>query len=238
MRIQSQPIILLTRPLAQSQRFAQDLTGNVILSPLMEPEFLAQNEPKFEASAVVFTSETGVKAAAQLGWNFPKRAFCVGAQTASVAREKGWDAVAAGGNAADLMALILRQKDHGPIWILRGENSARNLQEDFVSMGIEAYSSIVYRQLTRPLSASATEQLRGTEPVFLPLFSPHSARLLSEEYRRIRGLAPLYIAAISAAVTRAFSAPIQGTEVASAPNATAVQEALKRLVLKVHGACS
>ena len=71
---QSQASFLLTRPLAQSQRFAHGLIGDVVISPLMAPEFLRPKIAQKPYAAMIFTSETGVQAAAglavKINWNY------------------------------------------------------------------------------------------------------------------------------------------------------------------------
>ena len=57
------PTILLTRPQAQSRRFAQELRQvtdlPVLIAPLMEAHVLAPDLPKASFRAVILTSETG-----------------------------------------------------------------------------------------------------------------------------------------------------------------------------------
>ncbi|MDZ4312232.1 MAG: uroporphyrinogen-III synthase, partial [Cypionkella sp.] len=62
---QSHPTILLTRPDAQSQRFARQI-GGAVISPLMRPEFLTPPLPAGDFAAVVLTSETGAAAAGRI----------------------------------------------------------------------------------------------------------------------------------------------------------------------------
>ena len=85
------PTILLTRPLAQSQRFAAVLADvisvPVMISPLMATEFLLPALPHHTYSAVLLTSETGAIAAGRMREHLPKRAWCVGDRTAQVATE-------------------------------------------------------------------------------------------------------------------------------------------------------
>lgn len=230
---QSQPTVLLTRPMAQSQRFAAGLMGNVVLSPLMEPQFLSPNLPETVASAVIFTSETGVEAASLLDLPLPKRAYCVGKQTALAAQEKGWQVISGDGDAKALAALILQKHEQGPILFLRAEKVARDLEKDLNSAGIETFSAVVYRQLPLSLSATAVAVLQSDHPVFLPLFSPQSARLFEKEYLRIGAIAPLCVVAISDAVIAALNLLTHDIEIAAHPDATAMRRALADLTRRV-----
>ncbi len=226
---QSQANFLLTRPLAQSQRFAQGLPGRVVISPLMQPEFLTPQIPLRKWQAVVFSSETGVEAGGRLrdlGTRLPDRAFCIGERTTMAAQAAGWDAHSAQGDVQALAALILAQTIEGPILILRPEDIAGNLEQTLISAGIETISAVVYRQKPLSLTAEAVKLLHGQTPVVVPLFSPRSARIFAQECRRIALNAPLYIAAMSAAVVAQLDIQVQGVRVATAPNSTAMRLAV------------
>lgn len=221
---QSHPTILLTRPLAQSQRFADQL-GGAVISPLMLPEFLHTTLPAGDFVAVILTSETGAEAARRIsatGAALPALAYCVGRRTAQVAQSVGFQTLSADGDANALLALIKVRHSTGKLLLLRPEDAAGDLANSLIFAGIETVSVIAYRQKPQSLNAEATALLQGDAPVILPVFSPRSARLLAGEIRRVHGTAPLWLAALSPAVAQAFDLPTRLIQIAARPEASAM----------------
>lgn len=228
---QSHPVILLTRPLAQSQSFA-DQIGNALISPLMRPEFLSPPLPFGDFAAVVLTSQTGAEAAGRIsaaGLDLPKRAFCVGDRTAAVARLAGFEVSSAGGNADDLLAHISSAAPVGRMLLLQGQDSVGDLKNRLISAGIETVSQIIYRQIAQTLTDEAISVMQGSAAVILPIFSPRSARLLATELRRVAAKAPVLVAALSPAVAEAFDFPTVFTEIAARPDNAAMLRAVQTL---------
>ena len=228
---QSHPTILLTRPLAQSQRFA-DQIGGALISPLMRPEFLSPMLPSGDFTAIVLTSETGAEAAGRIsaaGIALPKRAFCVGNRTAEAARAARFDTSSAAGSVDDLLAYILAAAPVGRLLLLRGQDSVGDLEQRLISAGIETVSQIIYRQIAQSLTDGARAVLQDPRPVILPIFSPRSARLLAAELRRVAAKAPIWLAALSPAVAEAFDFPTVYTEIATRPDSAAMLQAVQAL---------
>ena len=204
MAIQSRrPTLLLTRPAAQSQRFAhqlQDRLGDVpvVISPLMQTVFHQPALPTLPFTAVILTSETGVQAAGRLGASLPRLAFCVGNRTADAATAAGFEARSADGDVHALAALILSSGVEGPLLHLRGKDSAGNLAETLTNGGLETQSLVIYTQTAQALTAEAVALFDAPGPIVAPVFSPRSAALLAEALPQTRS-APLWIAAISPA---------------------------------------
>ena len=205
------PVVLLTRPAPQSQRFAQVLQARlasvqVIVSPLMQTEWLHPPLPDRPFHALILTSETGAKAAGRLraaGTPLPATAFCVGPRTTETARAAGFQAISADGDVHALAALIRAAHPQGPLLHIRGEDVAGNLSETLTNRGIETHSAILYAQRPCPLSPAALTLLQGDGPVLVPLFSLRSALILAQALPA-DAKAPLWIAAISpAAATEA-----------------------------------
>jgi uroporphyrinogen-III synthase len=232
---QSHPTYLLTRPAAASERFARDLVGHVVISPLMQTEFLRPEVPALPFAAVVFSSETGVEAARKLETDLPRRAYCVGRRTAAAARAIGCEAVSAEGDVTALAEMILARESRGAILIVRPEIVAGDLEARLRGAGLQAVSIVAYRQQALTLSQEAERLLTSERPVFLPLFSPRSAKLFCGEFRRIAGTAPLFIAAISPAVIAELDIPAQDVTVAVRPDAKAMHEALAKMTGQVQG---
>lgn len=228
---QSHPIVLLTRPLAQSQRFA-DQIGGAVISPLMQPEYLTPMLPTGDFAAAILTSETGAEAARRIsaaGLRLPQRVFCVGNQTAAAARRAGFEASSAAGDAGALLAHIVNAAPQGRLLLLRAQDSVGDLENRLISAGIETVSVIVYHQKAKALTAEAAAILQGPTPVILPVFSPRSARLLAAELRRVAAKAPLWLTALSPAVAEAFDFPTELTKVAARPDSAALCDILAKL---------
>lgn len=224
---QSHAPILLTRPLPQSQRFAQQLAGlarQVVISPLMAVEILPASRPAGDFAAVIFTSETAVLTQMP---DLPKRAYCVGKRTATVARAAGFSAQSADGDWRKLYDLILRDHPGGRLLFLHAAEAARDLPNALNSAGLETFSVQVYRQNPQALTADAVAILRQDSPIILPLFSARSAKLFFAEYARIQGTAPIFIAALSAQVAEGITAAQLHT--AARPDGQAMVEAVAEL---------
>jgi uroporphyrinogen-III synthase len=200
------PAILLTRPAEQSARFAKALQHafgpglTILVSPLMEPEYLSPAIDFTRVKGVVLTSETGAKALGRLGPPAGLPAWCVGDRTASAARSVGLAARSAGGDAAALRALVVAEGVAGPLLFARGSEVAADLAQELTSAGIETFSGIFYAQKPVPLTSDAAQLLARNHPVILPIFSARSALRLIEDSRAGHFIAPLWIAAISRAV--------------------------------------
>lgn len=236
MAIQSRlPAFLLTRPSAQSARFAdmlRDRFGDgltVVISPLMQPEFPVPKVPSGPFAALVFTSETGVAAYRRDPARFAvtgNTAYCVGGRTAQAAQAAGLAPVSAEGDADALVALILSQRPSGPLLHLCGADTRGDVAGRLTAGGILTTACTAYRQADQPLTDQAKTLLRGERPVVVPLFSPRSARLFLAQIGPITPRAPLVCAVLSAAVAEPLlSQPIK-LLYAKEPNAMALLDSL------------
>lgn len=165
------------------------------------------------ADALVFTSETGV-----LGWTqlhqTRGKAYCVGDRTAAVAREAGFDAQSAGGDARDLAAMLEGVPSQVRLVHVRGRHIAAD-------MGALAAPYIVYDQKPLPLTSAALGLLAGEGTVVLPFFSPRSVALFKAQNSPLR--ATLIPVAISPAVATAVrDANLSNALVADTPDAGAM----------------
>ena len=225
------PVVLLTRPAAQSDRFAEALLdrfpdATIVTSPLLAPRFVLPPIPRRDWSAVIFTSQTAVEAARRIvadGTQLPARAFCVGNQTAMAAAGAGFDPLSADGDARDLVSLMVAQSSTGPMLYLHGRETRGDIAEALLRAGIETVSIVVYAQDLHPLTPEAVALLLRPDPVLAPVFSPRSADALANECTRIKAKAPLAIIAISQAAASAFG-PGDIT-IAARPDAVSMIEA-------------
>ena len=224
--------VLLTRPAAQSARFAAALLARfpgvqITHSPLMAPELLTPDLPSRPWTAVIFTSETGVLSARRIaadGTPLPHLALCVGDQTADAARAQGFSALSAQGDGQALLHLIRHQNITGPLLYLHGAEVKVDFAGILNSAGTETYSAISYAQKPQPLTPEAVALLHGTDAVVAPVFSARTGQILSAEYARITGTAPLYVAAISA--DAAAACPGATTRIAKRPDAASMLQAM------------
>lgn len=229
---QSRPNLLLTRPDAQSQRFAGEVAArfgaiDVVISPLLVPRFLPATPPR-GVDGFIFTSETGVAAALAAGVRAQgEPAYCVGARTAAAARQAGFDARDAQGDWQDLAALITRQGAPKSLAFLCAREAATHLQTVLTVAGHTIARIEVYTQETLPLNPQAQALLAGARPVILPLFSPRSAQVFCAQ---ARPSAPVYLLGLSAAVTDAFTLPFARKAVAHRPNSAALLDALAEVI--------
>ena len=233
MAIQSRPPgILLTRPEAQSRRFAAELRQRfsdvpVIVSPLMTPKYLRPTIPERNWSAAIFTSETAVLSAQRIFADLkapPIRAFCVGDHTAQVAEHADFLTLSADGGAASLIALIKQEVNTGPMLYLHGRETRGDIENQLSLAGIETFSAISYAQEPQPLTDEAVDILHSLAQVIAPIFSPRTGSIFAAECVRIRATAKLSIVAISGAAAAPF-ASIDMT-VCLRPTASAMMEAI------------
>lgn len=209
------PILLLTRPDADSRRFAALLPDwRAVISPILRIVAVDHDGAALHrAPGLVFTSAHAVASA---GPGRGRLAICVGGRTAEAARAAGFDVRRGGGSAESLLPLIAA----APVPLIHPHG--RHLARDLPVPGL-----VVYDQQAQPLNDAARAVLAGDEPVVLPLFSPRSARLVADAVAGAR--APLWVVAISPAALAAWNGPRAGQGVAEAPDAPAMIAAINRL---------
>jgi uroporphyrinogen-III synthase len=223
------PVILLTRPLTQSQRFAGRITGafgpqTTLISPAMEIRALDVAAPMGDFSDLVLTSQNAAGIAARLEFPLPRHAYCVGEQTAEAARQAGFSATALGGDAAGLITALQVARPKGRLLHLHGRETRGDVAKELTKAGIETVSVVIYDQTALPLSSIALQALAGEDPVILPVFSPRTATILAAQGPFH---APLHVVAISDAVARtAIALNPDRLEVAQSPDAGAMLDAL------------
>jgi len=168
------PTLVLTRPEAQSRSLAAEFEAMapVVVSPVLEIVGTGAKIDLAGFAGVILTSANAVPFAPDLRGI---RAYCVGKRTAAAADAAGATVRLA---AQDAEELIGAMPGPGPLLHLRGEHARGKIAEHLTSAGIETHSVVIYKQVSRPLSAEARTLIEGTAPVVLPLFSPRSAKLV------------------------------------------------------------
>lgn len=223
------PAILLTRPADAAARFAEKLRARlgdvpIVISPLLRIEW---RQAPLPGGTPIFTSPNGVEGFLRAGGVARGACWCVGEATARAARAAGFAARASGGDAAALTADILASGETGPFAHLRGVHIAADLAATLRESGCVVEEAVVYDQIAQNLSDEALALLNGGNPVVLPLFSPRTAGQFAREHR---GAAPLFVATMSAAVSKALG-PFEPVRICQAarPDAAAMADAAERL---------
>lgn len=228
--------VLLTRPEAQARRFADALAERFgarltpVISPLMAARLLRTALPPGDFVAVLFTSETGVSAATALQASLPLRAYCVGRQTARVAKAAGFQTLSADGDASALIDLVKADRPRGRLLHLRGQDTTGAVAERLTNAGFPTVEIVIYRQDPQPLTAAALALMRRAGPVLVPLFSPRSAELLAGALPDDTK-ASLYLAALSPVVGETVTFPHAALITARRPDADAMLQALANLIV-------
>ncbi len=177
------PLILLTRPRAQSERFATAIgdMADVLIMPLMDIVPTGTRPALDDADGLIFTSENGVHMFAALSPRRDLPAWCVGDRTAEVAAALGMTAHSAAGTADDLLTMLAAIRPTGRILHLHGLHTRGDVAARLRDIGINAEGVAVYDQRRISPAPDLGEVLTEGRLVIVPLFSPRSARIFAEE---------------------------------------------------------
>ncbi|MGY6634311.1 MAG: uroporphyrinogen-III synthase [Alkalilacustris sp.] len=235
------PILILTRPRAQSERFAASLTGDLaglprLIAPLIEIAHRPLDRDPTSYATLVFTSENGVAAFAAQTMLRDRPAWCVGPRTEAAARDAGFTIThrPEGGDAEALIAALRTARPDTPLLHLRGAHAVTDLAGRLTAAGLACDAAVVYDQAELSPSDRLLEAMAGPAPVLLPLFSPRSARLAARAadlaVRRGATTAPVHAVAISAAAARRWreARSDDAVTVAARPDASGMLDALGR----------
>ncbi len=195
------PVLLLTRPAANSVRFAVQLDPSItahadlIISPLMEIVPLPLPSEGLGMATAVFTSANGVLhgPAGNAG-----PAYCVGAETAKSATAKGWHVLDTGLNADDLVHRIPMDVKV-PLVHFCGVHHRGDVAERLTKRGIPTKRCTVYEQKELSISETAKKAIIGERRVVVPLFSPRSAAYFAAQAQEASNV---YAIAMSEAVAK------------------------------------
>ncbi len=210
------PTLLLTRPRADSLRFARLLPGwQAVIAPILRIVPVDHDAARLRAAgALLFTSAHAVAAA---GPGAGRAALCVGGRTAEAARKAGFDVTEGPGDAAGLLPLIARWRG-APLLHPHGRHLARELPVP---------GMVVYEQKSCDLTDEARDLLARGGDVVLPLFSARSAALAAAAVRG--SMSRLWPVAISATVMQAWDGPRAGTAIAQQPTQEGMVQAIRCL---------
>ncbi|WGW04542.1 uroporphyrinogen-III synthase [Tropicibacter oceani] len=230
------PIVLMTRPRAQSDGLVQQLQAagarfRPVFSPLIGITVTGPLPPQDDLAGLIFTSANGVDAWIALGGRVDLPAFAVGKATAEKAKAAGITAQSADGNAQTLIDMIDARRPKAPLLHVCGAHSRGDVAAALTARGIATRAAILYDQPALPLTTQACDALAGEIPVIAPLFSPRTAALLAKQPVK----APLLVAGISQAVVNAVQPlHIWKSKIAKRPESDAMLAAVLEL-LEVAG---
>ncbi len=225
-----EPIVLLTRPSLGSEQFAQALRQScqvpvsVIISPVLKIETTGRSPDLTGYEGVVLTSSHAVDAvngSHDLGGLI---AYCVGAATARKAKEAGFAAIDAGGNAEALIDRVMRDRPEGPLLHLRGVHSQGDIAARLSEDGIKTSELVVYDQVEMELGPDASAAIHTQRPLIVPVFSTRSAGLLSAYFAD--NVSGPHVVAISEPVAGSWKARASRVTIAKRPDARSMVEAV------------
>ncbi|WP_341863009.1 uroporphyrinogen-III synthase [Gymnodinialimonas sp. 57CJ19] len=223
MQVHQTPTLLLTRPRAASERFAEGLQGaTVVIAPLMEIVATGESVSLDRVQGVILTSEAAV------AFLPPARlpAYCVGPRTATAAQAVGLAAEVCGPDAEGLVNALRNRHLKGHLVHVhgthtRGDIAGRLTSDGLVVTGIAAYD----QRATKPLPTF--HKALAQPALVVPLFSPRSAGLFAEAAVQLRS--DTQILALSQAVAEALPSSMQDqTHVIAHPTGAEMLRVMER----------
>jgi uroporphyrinogen-III synthase len=220
------PLILLTRPRAQAQEFADalavEIDADIAIHPMQDIALFAPPDPlPVGYDGYIFTSPNGARAAQH--WGLPPRpAYVVGQKTA--AATQGDAVFCADGDSTDLVQLIRQHVPQGPLLHLHGTHVAGEIARELAQYGIPCDARVAYDQHALPVTNDLRRILGDLRPVLIPVFSPRSAKLLIDTGENPQNW---HIIAMSHKVAAIFDdIPCKKITIAERPNGPAMLHAV------------
>ncbi len=201
-------VLLLTRPKAKSEAFRADLQAFLkreivaVISPVLEVIDFGPIPDLTDYKTIILTSQHATERLGKAGLLLEKTITTVGEETARFARGYGADARALGSNASDFL-----EQAHSlvpPCLHCRGVHTRGDIARHLSEIGIETDEVVIYDQKAKPLSDEAMAIFAEQRNVVLPLFSPRTSRILSEQ---IPASAQVSVIAMSDAIAKDWSGP-------------------------------
>ena len=181
--------VLLTRPIAESERLAALLRcrgHEPVLSPVMEIRFFDGPPLRLDGvQAVLVTSANGVRALARRTAVRDVPLFAVGPQTDEAARATGCVNVEpADGDAGTLVETVQRSMHpkNGALLLATGRTRTGDVDKQLAAAGFTMRVAELYDAVEMPqLSAAAAKALATGDIDAVMLFSPRSAALFARQ---------------------------------------------------------
>lgn len=225
--------LLLTRPRASAEEFAiaARWAGKVVISPVLRVTLRNVAAPGAD-EGVILTSQHGVQALAKVSARRDWQIWCVGPGTLAAARAAGFtDLRMGGGTAQSLRDMLCATPPDCPVVHMRGAHVVADLVSDLTAAGLRARALVCYDQHAQELTKDARAVLMADGQVVVPVFSPRSARLFAQAWRKLDGpQAQLHVVAISAGAADGVSGlPLQTLRVAQTPDMQGMLAALRAM---------
>ena len=198
-----QPTLLLTRPKQQSLEFlaaCETKVGRrlpVVISPILRIDMHSKPSDLSVYRTLILTSSNGVAACVDALKG--RQVVTVGERTKEAAAQAGALATFLGKDADALVANAGKIK--GPALHIRGRHTRGLIAQRLRDAGLEVEEQVLYDQVSQPLSQAALALLQSNSEIIAPVFSPRSAKLLSQAPSG----ANLRVIAMSEAVADAWS---------------------------------
>ena len=186
------PLLLLTRPLPQSERFAHEVQAvcpphDVLIAPLSEIAAIPFDPAEFtDARGLVLTSANAVPMVSGLPGLAGLPAYCVGPATTQAAQEAGFQAYNSGGDALALIEALKTRHPTGPLVHARGVHLAHDLVAALQADGITIRGVAVYEARGVAWPQGALAALIARKGGIAPLFSPRTARRFVQQLHGAR----------------------------------------------------
>lgn len=180
--------VLITRPLAESRRMAEQVAGlgfMPVIAPLLVNQPLAV-PPTFQPDTLIITSQQAAHWAIRHLQPGQPVCLAVGARTAAILQEGGFtDVREAAGNVASLQQIISKQSasSWGQMLYARGEIVRADLRQALLNQGYAISEQIVYQMAETENYAVLDQFWRNKTAGIVTLFSARTASLFADHIR-------------------------------------------------------
>lgn len=186
--------ILLTRPVEDSQRIANDLKElniNSVISPLLEIHRKRNKEIDYEKyQSVLITSKNAAFGLCDSAIKKSLPIYCVGDATSSFIESLGFsNVISASGDVSDLIRITAANLNpsNGPIVHLSGQHVKHNIKKELEYLHFEVDVSVIYEaKEVKSFNADILKSLEKKEITGVFLYSPRSARIFIDNLKRIK----------------------------------------------------
>lgn len=196
------PLLLLTRPEADSQRFLGELPSNVraacevVIAPLFRIVSIGADIPR--DGEIVLSSANALP---QIVPHHGRIVWCVGEKTTERVKSAGFDARFAGHSASELVQRLSKLPPRRLVYV-RGTHSRGDISDLLTKAGHDVRPVIVYDQSEVDWTPAIKERLATASAIIAPVFSPRSGRLLAT---RLPTTDVLHVVAMSNSVASGFN---------------------------------
>lgn len=177
--------VLITRPSPDAETFAAKCESaglEPLLAPLISVRFRPESLTIDNFGAIAFTSANGVRAFAHTSPDRSLPVYCVGQATADAASRAGFATVHIAAGDVDSLAETIANvaaPSTKPVLHVAGTRRAGDLLALLEKAGIAAKRQVLYEtQEAISLPAIAAQAFQEPQRLYVPLFSPRTARLL------------------------------------------------------------